>query len=403
MGAAIYMEKDGRGNHGKRSFCSKNVIQMKIGILGTRGIPNAYGGFEQFAEHLSIGLHERGHEVFVYNSSLHPYKEEEWNNVKIIHCRDLENKIGTAGQFIYDLNCIRDARIRGFDILLHLGYTSDSVWHLLWPEKAINIVNMDGLEWKRSKYTRFTQRFLKWGESLAARNAHTMIADSPDMQDYLLNTYGKKPIYIPYGADIFSRPEVSILKKYDLQPYQYFLMISRMEPENNIEMIIKGYLASNHSHPILIIGNITNKFGRYITATYKNPAIKFSDAIYDQAELDNLRYYCSLYFHGHSVGGTNPSLLEAMACGCRIAAHANQFNKAVLQNETDYFPSENDVTRIINAPKDLATINQWKKINIEKIRTIYNWEKIIDEYENLMLSVSGQAKLIIQPQVAKAV
>jgi glycosyltransferase involved in cell wall biosynthesis len=262
---------------------------------------------------------------------------------------------------------------------------------------------MDGLEWKRSKYTRFTQRFLKWGESLAARNAHTMVADSPDMQDYLLNTYGKKPIYIPYGADIFSRPEVSILKKYDLQPYQYFLMISRMEPENNIEMIIKGYLASNHSHPILIIGNITNKFGRYITATYKNPAIKFSDAIYDQAELDNLRYYCSLYFHGHSVGGTNPSLLEAMACGCRIAAHANQFNKAVLQNETDYFPSENDVTRIINAPKDLATINQWKKINIEKIRTIYNWEKIIDEYENLMLSVSGQAKLIIQPQVAKAV
>ena len=122
---------------------------MKIGILGTRGIPNAYGGFEQFAEHLSIGLHERGHEVFVYNSSLHPYKETEWKNVKIIHCRDLENKIGTAGQFIYDLNCIRDARKRGFDVLLHLGYTSDSLWHRLWPGKAINIVNMDGLEWSR--------------------------------------------------------------------------------------------------------------------------------------------------------------------------------------------------------------------------------------------------------------
>lgn len=376
---------------------------MKIGILGTRGIPNAYGGFEQFAEHLSIGLHERGHEVFVYNSNLHHYKENEWKNVRIVHCRDLENRLGTTGQFIYDLNCIRDARKRDFDILLHLGYTSDSLWHQLWPGKAINIVNMDGLEWKRSKYNKFTQHFLKWAESLAARNARTMIADSPDMQKYLLNTYGKKPVYIPYGADVFSNPDVSTLEKYDLQPYQYFLLISRMEPENNIEMIIKGHLASNHPYPLFIIGTITNKFGRHITSTYKNAALKFSDAIYDQAELDNLRYYCSLYFHGHSVGGTNPSLLEAMACGCRIAAHDNQFNKAVLQNETDYFPSESDVTRIINTPKDPSLINQWKKINIERIRTIYNREKIVDEYENLMLSLCGQSKLIIQQPVAKAV
>jgi len=376
---------------------------MKIGILGTRGIPNAYGGFEQFAEQLSVGLHERGHEVYVYNSSLHPYKQKEWKNVRIIHCRDLENRMGTAGQFIYDLNCIRDAQKRNFDILLHLGYTSDSLWHRLWPGKAINIVNMDGLEWKRSKYNRFTQRFLKWAESLAARNADTMIADSPDMQQYLLNTYGKRPIYIPYGADIFSKPDVSILKKYDLQPHQYFLVISRMEPENNIEMVIKGHLASQHPYPLFIIGNIMNKFGRHITSTYKNQAIKFSDAIYDQSELDNLRYYCSLYFHGHSVGGTNPSLLEAMACGCRIAAHDNRFNRAVLQTETDYFPNENAVKNIINTPVNLSTINQWKKINIEKIGIIYNREKIIDDYESLMASLCGQPKLIIQPPVAKAV
>jgi hypothetical protein len=171
---------------------------MKIGILGTRGIPNAYGGFEQFAGQLSIGLLQRGHEVFVYNSSLHPYKESEWNGVKIIHCRDWENKIGTAGQFIYDLNCIRDSRKRNFDVLLHLGYTSDSVWHALWPKKAINIINMDGLEWKRSKYNKPTQHFLKWAEKLAAKHAHTMIADSPDMQQYLFNTYGRRPLYITY-------------------------------------------------------------------------------------------------------------------------------------------------------------------------------------------------------------
>ena len=376
---------------------------MKIGVLGTRGIPNAYGGFEQFAEHLSAGLVRKGHEVSVYNSSLHPYKHKEWHGVQIIHCKDLENKLGTAGQFYYDWNCINDSRRRDFDVLLHLGYTSDSIWHWRWPKKTTHIVNMDGLEWKRSKYYKPTQRFLKWAESLAAKNAHIMVADSPGIQKHIFSTYNRRPVYIPYGADVFSNPDLSVLTKYNLEPYEYFLMITRMEPENNIEMVIKGYLASNHSYPIFIIGNITNKFGQHITSLYKHPMVKFSNAIYNQAELDNLRHYSSIYFHGHSVGGTNPSLLEAMACGCRVAAHNNKFNRAVLQNEADYFPNASEVSAIINTPKDPLVRAEWNKINLEKIITIYNQEKIIDAYETLMMNACGQTSLVIQPSVAKAV
>ena len=378
-------------------------MKLKIGILGTRGIPNHYGGFEQFAEHLSDGLFRRGHEVSVYNSSLHPYKEKEWNGVQIIHCSDWEDKIGTVGQFFYDLKCINDARKRNFDVLLHLGYSSDSIWHWRWPKNTVNIVNMDGLEWNRSKYNKSTQRFLKWAESLAAKNAHTMIADSPGIQKHLLAVYEKKPVYIPYGAEIPEKTNPLVLEKYKLLPHQYFLLIARMEPENNIEMIIKGHLGSKHPYPLFIIGNITNKFGKYITSAYTDPAIKFSDAIYDQVELDNLRYSSALYFHGHSVGGTNPSLLEAMACGCRIAAHNNRFNRAVLQDDGDYFTDANAITSIINTPKDFSIINQWKKINMEKIRTIYNQGKIIDAYEDLMLKACGQKSVIIQSAVAKAV
>jgi glycosyltransferase involved in cell wall biosynthesis len=377
--------------------------KLKIGILGTRGIPNHYGGFEQFAEHLSSGLLQRGHHVSVYNSSLHPYREKDWNGVKIIHCRDWEHKIGTAGQFFYDLNCINDARKRNFDILLHLGYTSDSIWHWRWPKKTVNIVNMDGLEWQRSKYNKPTQRFLKWAESLAAKNAHTMIADSSSIQDHLLATYGKTPVYIPYGAEPFEQPDPSVPGKYQLLPNRYFLMIARMEPENNIEMIIRGHLASKQTHPLFIIGNITNKFGKYITTKYNEPKIKFSDAIYDQFELDNLRYYSSLYFHGHSVGGTNPSLLEAMACGCRIAAHDNRFNRAVLHEEADYFPGVDEVTTIIDTHKSAFATDLWKKLNMEKILTIYNREKIVDAYESLMLNACGEKRMIIQPAVAQAV
>ncbi len=363
---------------------------LKIGIIGTRGIPNNYGGFEQFAQYLSVGLLQRGHSVSVYNSSLHPYKEQSWNGVQIIHCRDWENRIGTAGQFIYDWNCIHDARKRDFDILLHLGYTSDSVWHWRWPKKAVNIVNMDGLEWTRSKYNKPTQRFLRWAEGLAARHAHILIADSPGIQKHLITTYGRTPKFIPYGADIFAASDPSIPSKYELNPHQYFLLISRMEPENNIEMIIQGHLASRHNYPLLVLGNSSNKFGKYITANYNDPTIRFSNAVYDQEELNNLRYYSTLYFHGHSVGGTNPSLIEAMACGCRIAAHNNHFNRAVLEEEADYFPTVREVTEIINAPKDSSIIDKWKKRNMEKIRTIYSQQKIIDEYEELMLAACSK-------------
>jgi glycosyltransferase involved in cell wall biosynthesis len=377
--------------------------KLKIGILGTRGIPNHYGGFEQFAEHLSLGLIRKGHDVSVYNSSLHPYKEKEWNGVQVIHCKDLENKIGTAGQFIYDWNCINDSRKRNFDVLLHLGYTSDSVWHWRWPKKAANIVNMDGLEWQRSKYNKPTQRFLRWAESLAAKNAHSLVADSPAIRDHLIVHYNKIPVYIPYGAAVFTQPDPVVIEKYALLPQHYFLLIARMEPENNIEMIIQGYLASASRFPLFVIGNITNTFGKYITSKYNDPRIKYSDAIYDKYELDNLRYYSDLYFHGHSVGGTNPSLIEAMACECYIAAHDNRFNKAVLNAEANYFSTPGDIQSIISKPEAALTLEQWKKSNIEKIRTTYNQEKIVDSYEKLMLNACGENQPAMRLPVAKAV
>jgi glycosyltransferase involved in cell wall biosynthesis len=364
------------------------VKKLKIGIAGTRGIPNNYGGFEQFAQNLSLGLLQRGHEVYVYNSNHHPYKEKKWKEVNIIYCTDWEYSIGTAGQFFYDWNCINDARKRNFDVLLHLGYTSNSIWHQRWPKKTINMVNMDGFEWERSKYNKLIQRFLKWAESLAAKNADILIADSPVIQDHLWATYEKKSEYIPYGAEIFTRNDFAVPGKNNLLPHQYFLLIARMEPENNIEMIIRGYLASDKKYPLFIIGNNSNKFGKYITSTFNHPNIKFAGPLYDQAELNNLRYYAHIYFHGHSVGGTNPSLLEAMACGCCIAAHNNVFNKAVLQNDADYFSSVAEVVTIINAPKDIVA-EQRKQLNFEKIRTIYNQEKIIASYEQLMLKAAG--------------
>ena len=358
---------------------------MKIGILGTRGIPNAYGGFEQFAQYLAQGLQKKGHVVYVYNSDDHPYQDSEWRGVHIVHCRDWENKIGTAGQFIYDYNCLRDAAKRNFDVLLQLGYTSNSVWHFVWPKKALNVVNMDGLEWKRSKYGWLTRKFLKWAEARAVKYGDILIADSTGIKQYILDKYGRESIYIPYGAEIPSHYDSDVPAKWGLKPFDYHLLIARMEPENNIEMVIQGWMGSQKEKPLVLMGNTGNAFGQYLVKNYRHENLRFIGAIYDQMVVNSLRHYASLYLHGHSVGGTNPSLLEAMACGCEIVAHDNSFNRAILEGDADYFSSAEELMSVFDHLPDPETVRSRKEKNEEKIRTLYNWDKIIDAYEKSAL------------------
>ena len=359
---------------------------LKIGILGSRGIPNAYGGFEQFAQYISLGLIQRGHKVSVYNSHKHPYQSSEWNGVNIIHCIDWEHKIGTAGQFVYDYNCISDARKRDFDILLQLGYTSNSIWYFRWPKKAINVINMDGLEWKRSKYNKITRRFLKFAEWLSTKYGNVLIADSLGIQHYLKLEYNKKSIYIPYGAELVEDLNSEALKEYNLLSNQYLLIIARIEPENNIELIIQGYLNSDKRYPLIIIGNPENQFGKYLRKKYKDEKIRFLGAIYNPNVINSLRRFSKLYFHGHSVGGTNPSLLEAMACKCNIAAHDNLFNRTILTDFAYYFTSAEDINNILATDSSTTDILYRVNKNVEKIKDIYNWDKIIDDYEKVFVN-----------------
>lgn len=360
---------------------------MRIGILGTRGIPNNYGGFEQLAEFLSVGLVLRGHDVFVYQSSLHPYEEKFYNGVNLITCNDPENKVGTAGQFIYDLNCILDARSRNFDVLLQLGYTSSSVWHWLLPSKTKVVTNMDGMEWKRSKYNKLTQRFLKQAEQWAVKSSDELVADSLAIENYLISTYQRKSTYIAYGSHPFTNASQNQVQSFGVVPNQYHLLIARFEPENNIEMVLKGFMLTNKKLPLLLVGSTQNKFGKYLEATYKHPNIKYLGAVYDLEKLNHLRYFSKLYFHGHSVGGTNPSLLEAMASCALIAAHKNEFNKAILGNDAYYFSTPAQVAQLL----EMEERNQlFVDSNLQKIQQQFTWDSIINKYETLFNYVANK-------------
>lgn len=355
---------------------------MKIAILGTRGVPNHYGGFEQFAEYLSVGLVQRGHEVTVYNSHNHPYQNAMFSGVKIKHIYDPESRIGTAGQFVYDLRCILDTRKHDYDIILQLGYTSSSVFFSLHPSKSVIVTNMDGLEWKRTKYSSKVQKFLLWAESLAVRKSDVLIADSIGIQRYLKTKYKVDSHYIPYGANLFNTPNINVLSAYGLQASNYDMLIARLEPENSIEIILEGVERSKTKRPFLVIGKHQTHYGEYLKKRFAGvKQIRFIGSVYDIEILNNLRHFSNLYFHGHTVGGTNPSLLEAMGSDALVCAHDNEFNAAILEEDAFYFQVADDVSIILQKVEKNQHAEKFLN-NRKKIETLYGWEKIINMYEN---------------------
>jgi glycosyltransferase involved in cell wall biosynthesis len=358
---------------------------LKIAILGTRGVPNNYGGFEHIAGYLAKGLVEKGHELTVYNSSRHPYKAREWHGVQIVQCFDPEYLIGVPGQFIYDLNCILDARKKKYDILLILGYTSSSIWGFLYPGKSVIITNMDGLEWQRTKYSKPVRRFLKMAEKLAVRSSRFHLADSPVIKEYLDAKYGIQSKYIAYGATLSPARKEHLLKEFGLTKHHYYLLMARMEPENNIEMILDGFAMSGSEIKFVVIGNTGNRYGKYLVEKYKqNRRIVFLGALFEESRVQTITSFCKLYFHGHSVGGTNPSLLDAMAAKVPLAVHHNAFNKSLTKENALSFSDAGEVSALIKANQYFNEVHIQN--NFATINSYFSWDQIINQYEQYFLA-----------------
>lgn len=365
---------------------------MKIAFVSTRGIPNNYGGFEQFAEYISVGMAQRGHEVVVYSPKFHPYQESTYKGVRIKHIYSPETWMGSSvGSFFYDFASLRDAlKKEDFDIIYEAGYTSiipAYIWFNVKKRKRpIFTTNMDGLENKRSKFSPMVRRFLDWEEKMAVKYSHYLIADNMGIHDYYKEKYGKESNFLAYGADIHDDFKAEYLEEFGLKSEEYYILIARLEPENNIVMAIEGYLHSkeNGRRPLIVVGKTNTPHGKELVEKYGNERnVEFVGGIYDFKKLDSVRHFSKAYFHGHSVGGTNPSLLEAMAAGCFIFAHDNIFNRAVLKENAFYYPSADKVTEYLNR---IDTIAEGSKIqytarNIEVIRNEYSWESLIDKHE----------------------
>ena len=368
---------------------------MKIAILGTRGIPNNYGGFEQCAESLSVGLVKKGYEVVVYNPSFHPYKKDNYLGVKIKCIYSPQNYLGSAASnFIFDFLCLRDAVNRGFDIILELGLITAAPAIICCRKKrSIIVTNLDGLEWKRAKWSPLVRKITKNLERFGVYNSNFLVADNIAIQKYIKDEYNRDSEFISYGAE-----KVSGLQRLDIEKYlkksgDFILTIARLEPENNLELMCDAYITSNNNLPYYIIGNYETKYGSFLREKYKDSGVYFLGAIFNKKELDTFRFYSTYYLHGHSVGGTNPSLIEAMAAQAFILIHDNPFNKSVINKKSYSFKNINELAGLLGNNKILKDRVDFCKENIDILNSKYRWSLIVDQYEKYFLDILNHKKV----------
>ena len=362
------------------------MINKRLAILGIRGIPARYGGFETFAEEISVRLVKRGGDVTVFCDTTDAGKSE-YKGVKLRYVRSF--KLGPLTTIIHDLRCILDA-LNGYDIIYMLGYGAGPFFWIPRLFKRPIWVNMDGLEWKRSKWPWYGRLYLKISEWFAVKFASLLIADAEGIKDYLTSKYGKaiNCHTIPYGAEVVVIPPDShLIKNFELEPFEYYLVVCRLEPENHVKEIIEGFQASDTNKKLIIVGDhrTNTAYSKEILKT-DDSRIRFIGTIFDKELLKAVRYYSFAYFHGHCVGGTNPSLLEALSCGNIVVAHDNVFNREVAGEVGLYFRSSDEIPTLVEA---VESMDESEKSDLsikarEQIRNNYAWEIVVDMYQKIL-------------------
>lgn len=365
-----------------------NTSPRRLAILGTRGIPARYGGFETFAEELSVRLVEKGLDVTVYCESTEAARPTVHRGVRLVHIAAIP--FGPLTTVLFDLRSLWHAR-RGFDLVYMLGYGAAAFCFIprLWGSRVW--LNVDGVEWARGKWGTVARLYFKLMEALSLHTPDRVIADANAIRDHLLARHrDAKPIsVIAYGAPIVdASPHASLLSEWDLAPNEYYLIVCRLEPENHVKEILEGFRASHSRRGLVVVGNHLSGT-RYVESlgAVRDPRIRFVGAVFDRARLDTLRYHAFAYFHGHSVGGTNPSLLEALGCSSAVVAHDNSFNREVARDAAIYFRSAREVAaRIAELEEGDAPRLLMKARARAIVEEDYTWVRIAERYLNLITS-----------------
>lgn len=381
-------------------------VSLSIALVGTRGVPARYGGFETCVEEVGRRLVERGHRVTVYcrtpsgsaakGAAVQSDRPRSYLGMRLVHLPAL--------------------RSRSLETLSHTGL---SVAHLFTrrPDAAVvfNCANapflpviraarvpvathVDGLEWRRAKWGRAGQRYYKAAERMSVRLSDTLIADAQGIADYYHDTYAADSDLIAYGAPRID-PTTDRLAELELTADGYHLVVARFEPENHVLEIVRGYTASAATLPLNVVGSAP--YSQAYTDSIHAAAdrrVRFLGGVWDQELLDQLYAGARTYLHGHSVGGTNPSLLRAIGAGTATEAFDVNFNREVLGDSGRFFATPQDVTALIeSAESDPESVHRRGVIARDQARR-YDWDDVATRYEQMCTRLVARRRAVVRPR-----
>lgn len=372
-------------------------MSRKIAIIGARGINN-YGGFETAVGEIAPGLVKKGFDVYCSceKSDNNPKSYKGANLIYFPIKMSSNYVIRKILEIIYDIYFnIYCTIILRCDVVYSLGVCANIF--VLVPRifGKKSMVNIDGLEWRRNKFSIFEKFILKLFFYMVLIFANYVVVDSNALKTYISPRYSHKTVFIPYGVGKFENiPWDSELIDLEIAANDYFLVVARLEPENNIHLILNAYISSNSTKPLVIVGDfVSDKYMSEINDILEfkplEKRIIFTGGIYDPIKLNMLRQNCFAYVHGHSVGGTNPSLLEILAMKKLVLVHMNPFNMEVCDDAAIYFKDINDLRdKLEILEKKSETFNEFKEKGYYRVKNHYSWTRVVKEYELLFNKIN---------------
>lgn len=360
---------------------------LRIAMIGTRGVPAHYGGFETAIEEVGRRLAAKGHEVTVYCRHQDPSAPvpAEHLGMKLVHLpalhkRALETLSHTGVSVLHLLRNRTDAAI--------VFNAANAPFLPLIRAAGIPVAtHVDGLEWKRAKWGGAGKRYYRTVEALAVRWSDALIADALGIQNYYRQRFDADTVYLAYGAPILEDGKHHRLAEVNLEPRKYHLVVARFEPENHVHLIVEGYVRSNAVNPLVVVGSApySDAYTRLVHGL-GDERVRFMGGVWDQELLDQLYANARVYWHGHSVGGTNPSLLRAIGSGAPTNAYDVDFNREVLGGAGRYFMHPDDVAALVAEAEDPGHGEAELPARGSMARQLarrYDWDLVADGYEQL--------------------
>lgn len=355
-------------------------------ILGTRGVPAAHGGFETFAEHLALFLVARGWQVWVYcqDEGEGPWLQDQWQGVDRIRIPVVGD--GPKSTIVFDWKATRHAAAAG-DLCLTLGYNTALFCGLLRMGGVPNVINMDGIEWSRAKWGALAKTWFWMNDWAGCWLGNHLVADHPEIKNHLSTRVSpSKVTTIAYGAERISSAGEQHLKGYGLESGRYLTVIARAEPENSLLEVVSGFSEKPRGFKLVVLGNYSDKnpYHQRVRAA-ASEEVRFLGAIYDKTIVQSLRFHSFAYVHGHQVGGTNPSLVEALGAGNAVLAHDNKFNRWVAGDSALFFKDSAGFSSLLDLlEKSPSRVESMRSAAINRFDHEFTWEKILSQYEQLL-------------------